>query len=83
MFSFIIQLPFGRKTIIAVIVPAFVLLSLTTFSQEYKTIKAQKGDGIYSVLKQNGLPPAEYLDQFIELNKTKLGKDNSGAASGS
>ncbi|HCY39993.1 MAG TPA: N-acetylmuramoyl-L-alanine amidase [Prolixibacteraceae bacterium] len=77
MFSFTFQLPFGRKTYRTVIIAVFILLSLSTFSQEYKTIKAQKGDGIYSVLKQNGLPPAEYLDQFIELNKTKLGKDNS------
>jgi N-acetylmuramoyl-L-alanine amidase len=45
-------------------------------SQEYPTIKAKKGDGIYSVLKQNGYSPADYLDQFVELNKAKLGKDN-------
>ncbi|MBW8331444.1 MAG: N-acetylmuramoyl-L-alanine amidase [Prolixibacteraceae bacterium] len=54
-----------------------LLLASTAFAQDYKTIKAQKGDGIYSVLKQNGLSPGEYLNQFIELNKTKLGKDNS------
>jgi len=46
-------------------------------AQEYPTIKAKKGDGIYSVLKQNGYSPADYLDQFVELNKAKLGKDNS------
>lgn len=46
-------------------------------AQEVQTIKAKEGDGIYSVLKQNGYPPAEYLDQFIEMNKSKLGKNNS------
>lgn len=46
-------------------------------AQEYPTIKAKKGDGIYSVLKQNGYSPADYLDQFVELNKSKLGKDNA------
>lgn len=46
-------------------------------AQEYQTIKAAKGDGIYSVLKQNGYPPSQFLNQFIELNKSKLGKDNT------
>ncbi|MBL7969428.1 MAG: N-acetylmuramoyl-L-alanine amidase [Prolixibacteraceae bacterium] len=56
----------------------FILgFSATPLAQEYPTIKAKKGDGIYSVLKQNGYSPADYLDQFIELNKTKLGKDNT------
>ncbi len=77
MLSFNIILPFGPQTVKTVIVTVFILLNFSTFSQEYKTIKAQKGDGIYSVLKQNGLPPKEYLDQFIELNKTKLGKENA------
>ncbi|HET6555980.1 MAG TPA: N-acetylmuramoyl-L-alanine amidase [Prolixibacteraceae bacterium] len=55
----------------------FVLLCNASFSQEYKKIKAKKGDGIYAVLKQNGLAPKEYFDLFIELNKGKLGKDHS------
>ncbi|HAQ19280.1 MAG TPA: N-acetylmuramoyl-L-alanine amidase [Prolixibacteraceae bacterium] len=46
-------------------------------AQEYPTIKAKKGDGIYTILKQNGYSPNEYLDQFIELNKTNLGKENT------
>jgi N-acetylmuramoyl-L-alanine amidase len=77
MFLFEIHLSFSHKTYKIVIATILILLSITSFSQEYKKIKAQKGDGIYSVLKQNGLPPKEYLDQFIELNKSKLGKDNS------
>jgi len=54
-----------------------VILANTSFAQDYKTIKAEKGDGIYSILKQNGLSPSDYLDKFIELNKTRLGKNNS------
>lgn len=46
-------------------------------AQEYQTIKAKSGDGIYSILKENGYQPAEFLDQFIELNKQKLGRDNA------
>jgi N-acetylmuramoyl-L-alanine amidase len=50
---------------------------LQSSAQEYQKIKARKGDGIYSVLKQNGYSSPESFQQFIELNKTKLGKDNS------
>lgn len=46
-------------------------------AQEYQTIKAKKGDGIYSILKQNGYTSSEYFDLFIELNKSKLGKNNT------
>ncbi len=46
-------------------------------AQEYQTYKAKKGDGIYSVLKQNGYSYTESLNQFIELNKSKLGKENT------
>ena len=51
--------------------------SIQLSAQEYQTFKAKEGDGIYAVLKQNGYPPAEFLNQFIELNKTKLGKNNA------
>lgn len=54
-----------------------VLLCKYTFSQEYVKIKAKNGDGIYSVLKENGLPPEKYLNLFIKLNKEKLGKNNA------
>lgn len=58
---------------------SFLLLFLSYHlaAQEYSTIKAKAGDGIYSILKQNGYSPAESLDAFIELNKSKLGKNNS------
>jgi N-acetylmuramoyl-L-alanine amidase len=46
-------------------------------AQEYETFKAKKGDGIYSVLKQNGYSYSEALNQFIDLNKSKLGKENT------
>ena len=64
-----------------------ILISITTIlliynvtqlsAQEYKIVKAKSGDGIYSVLKENGYPASEYFDQFIELNQKKLGKNNS------
>ncbi|MFY9150637.1 MAG: N-acetylmuramoyl-L-alanine amidase [Prolixibacteraceae bacterium] len=54
-----------------------LMLTIHISAQEYKTIKAKSGDGIYSVLKEYGYPPSEFLDQFIELNKSKLGKNNA------
>ncbi|MDO9615849.1 MAG: hypothetical protein Q7J86_15165, partial [Bacteroidota bacterium] len=77
MVSYISRIHSELSTYRIIIASLLLLLSSTSFAQDYKTITAQKGDGIYSVLKQNGLSPREYLDQFVELNKTKLGKDNS------
>jgi len=53
----------------------FICLQIS--AQEYQTYKAKKGDGIYSVLKKNGYSYSEHLNQFIELNKSKLGKGNA------
>ncbi|MDD2304791.1 MAG: N-acetylmuramoyl-L-alanine amidase [Prolixibacteraceae bacterium] len=54
-----------------------IFFSFQLSAQEYQTYKAKKGDGIYSVLKQNGYSYTESLNQFIELNKSKLGKENT------
>lgn len=62
-------------------VSAFVLffftLNYVSNAQTYPVVKAENGDGIYSLLKRHGLSPAEYMDQFIEINKSNLGKNNS------
>lgn len=77
MVSYISRIHLELYTYRIIIASLLLFLASTAFAQDYKIITAQKGDGIYSVLKQNGLSPGEYLNQFIELNKTKLGKDNS------
>ena len=66
------------------IVSRFVLIFFLAFSAALQNTKAQskeviaiKGDGIYKLLKRNGIDPVKYSDAFIELNKTRLGKDNS------
>ncbi|MFP2994673.1 N-acetylmuramoyl-L-alanine amidase [Spongiivirga sp. MCCC 1A20706] len=43
-------------------------------NQERDTIRAlaQKSDGIYSILRNNGFPPNAYIHDFLELNKKKL-----------
>lgn len=62
------------------IVLALFLVLVFSFQQvnaQNKEVVAKSGDGIYSVLKRNGLDPKHYTDAFIEINKNKLGKDNS------
>ncbi|WP_372774198.1 N-acetylmuramoyl-L-alanine amidase [Mangrovibacterium sp.] len=57
---------------------SLIILSLQVLrAQDYPTVKAERGDGIYSILKRHNLSPGEYLNPFIELNKDKLGKNNS------
>ncbi len=60
-----------------IITLSFLFVTGCLFAQNFKTFKAQKGDGIYSILKQNGYSYTKYSEQFIKLNKTKLGKDNN------
>jgi len=56
----------------------FVILScLNVQAQNYPVVQAQKGDGIYSLLRRNGLEPTKYIKTFISINKSKLGKNNS------
>ncbi len=69
------KLTYTTKKIIAS--GLFIFLCFQLPAQAYKTFKAKKGDGIYSVLKQNGYSYSEYINQFIELNKTRLGKENA------
>jgi N-acetylmuramoyl-L-alanine amidase len=51
-------------------------LSLQLLAQDYKKVQAKDGDGIYSLLRRYNLAPAEYLNDFINLNKNSLGKNN-------
>jgi len=54
----------------------FIVLSmLFAFGQD--TAKPVQGEGIYSFLKRNNRPGKEYEQKFIELNKDKLGKNQS------
>lgn len=40
-------------------------------------VEAKKGDGIFVLLRRYGLQPSEYVYEFIAMNKSSLGKDNS------
>ncbi len=53
-----------------------VSLGSNVLSQEYQTCVAKEGDGIYRLLSRHGYSSADF-SAFIELNKSKLGKNNS------
>jgi len=53
----------------------FCLCVSLSFSQEKDT--PRKGEGIHSFLKRNNRTDAKQYDEFIRLNKNKLGKSNS------
>ncbi|WP_242202430.1 N-acetylmuramoyl-L-alanine amidase family protein [Aestuariivivens insulae] len=56
----------------------FILFSLQTIAQsKAESVIAQKGDGIYSLLRSNGLDPTKYFQQFIDLNKLHLNPNYS------
>ena len=46
---------------------SFLLLSTQTI-----TVTAEKGDGIFSLLRKQGLNPSKYYAQFIELNQSTI-----------
>ena len=56
----------------------FMIVMLSGFvaeAQNYKEVKPEKGDGIFSLLRRYNLPPKDYFDAFIDLNKDKLGDE--------
>ncbi len=59
-----------------VVVFLMQFLALDIVAQDYKKVQARKGEGIYTLLRRYDLSPSEYLDAFIDLNKSKLGKNN-------
>ncbi len=62
---------------IAVVFFLILFTSIQSFAQTPTTkVVAKQGDGIYTLLRRHGLTPA-HLPDFLELNKDKLGKNNS------
>ncbi len=55
---------------------ALIFSSFQLFAQN-KQVVAEKGDGIYSLLKRYGYSYADNLENFIALNKNNLGTNNS------
>ena len=56
----------------------FLLLAPSQFSaqESHKEVRAEQGDGIYSLLRKQGLNPSAYINEFIELNEGRLQNGN-------
>jgi N-acetylmuramoyl-L-alanine amidase len=54
-----------------------LFICLLSLQAQHIEVTAEKGEGIYRLLTRNGLSAAQHLDAFIELNKDRLGKNNS------
>lgn len=74
---------FGSKLHIKSIVAVFFAFFLVTIilptnsMAQSKEVVAKKGDGIYRLLSRYGYSVSVSMNDFIALNKSKLGKDNS------
>lgn len=62
--------------VVFIVFLVLVVLPAGAFGQS-KEVVAQKGDGIYSLLKRHGYSISDNLDRFIALNKEHLGKNNT------
>jgi len=45
--------------------------------ESLQNVVAKKGDGIYSLLRRNGVSPTKYYNRFVELNAANLGESES------
>ena len=70
-----IQIFQNKKSILSFLIIFFLFFELSGTAQNYKVVKAQKGDGVFSLLKRHGVPASEFRN-FVALNKDKLGKNN-------
>ena len=52
-----------------------IIFGLQMYAQDYKKVKAKSGQGIYALLRENGLEGTDNYDKFIELNKKSLGAE--------
>ena len=55
----------------------FIFSYCSLFALPTERAKPKEGEGIYRFLLNNGRDPNVHLDEFIELNKSKLGKNNT------
>lgn len=65
----------GSFKFFLIIFLSIILFGHKADAQEYKKVKAREGQGIYSLLRENGLEGADNFDKFVELNKKNLGAD--------
>lgn len=52
-----------------------LLLAFDAGAQQYREVKPEPGDGVFSLLRRYNMNPSDYFNTFIDLNKNKLGDD--------
>ena len=62
---------------ILLVLMAFGLPLNLEAQDDFKLVKARRGEGIYALLIRNNLSPQNYYDKFIEMNSASLGRENS------
>lgn len=63
--------------VLTIILFLFLGCTISGISQSnYKSTTAEKGEGIISLLRRNGLDPTAYMEEFIKINKALLNKKN-------
>ncbi|MEZ4809438.1 MAG: N-acetylmuramoyl-L-alanine amidase [Allomuricauda sp.] len=55
----------------------FLLPVIGAAQVSLQSVVAVKGDGIYSLLRRNGVSPTKYYNRFVELNANSLGESES------
>lgn len=67
------------KSLLRVILMIFLVAAMLPFEAgaQSREVVAEKGDGIYRLLTRYGYSVSESMDDFIALNKSQLGKDNT------
>ena len=55
----------------------FIPMCVVSAQTDYAVVEAQPGDGIFSILRKQGLNPGKYYGDFLELNQDKLTKGST------
>ncbi len=66
------------KIVILITLISLALAPMNSEAQETgpEIITAKNGDNIYKILQENGLTEDRYFNEFVEINKDNLGKNN-------
>ena len=71
------KLHIKKHTVIFLTFFLAVMLLPGVMHAQHTEVTAQRGEGIYRILTRNGLPAAQYMEAFIELNRERLGPNNT------
>lgn len=66
---------FKRIAILLIVINLFCIQGGIAQDSQ-KTVIAEKGDGVFSLLRKNGIDPTQYHSQFVELNSENISDEN-------